>query len=122
MYHLYFVWIVNTPLTTNQKNRVAAVLRAFAGWRNNDDSPANNIQVRERLDRQAWLVEFSANNKPNKADIVNAIADQLGILPALLTSNSTFIALTFNGSRTDSEAAARQYLIDNAAVWEEEID
>lgn len=48
---------------------------------------------------------------------MNTLATALGIAPATLNTNSTFILMT--GANVDERAqSARDYLIANSAAWE----
>lgn len=112
----YLVWEVTTALSAAQKTKLWTALHRFG--RQIDDQPFRITHGRARVDGQAALMVLTVSGDVTKADLLQALADEIGISPATLNANSTFTKMS--GASTDERAAsARDYIAANAVAWGE---
>lgn len=114
--HFYFGFLITTPLNAAQRQKVADALDTLGDKAN--AMPHLRIQLRPRLDGQAYIVELSVPNAPTKAQVVHAIALALGLSDATVDSNTTFTVFGDVNDWENSRQACAAYLKANAAAWE----
>lgn len=116
MPHFYFAFEITTALTTPQKNAVDAALISLGDQVNS--LPHLRIRVRDRLDKQAFIVEISVPGSVTKAQAVNAVATALGISVATLNANSNFVLFGTVNDTQGSRDACETYLNAARVQWE----
>jgi hypothetical protein len=85
------------------------------------DQPAEMNHTRERLDQRALLIEaLFEETEITREAIVATMADAVGLPEAAVDAVISYLIFAEGGTWAESNAAARQYLIDNAEDWEPE--
>ena len=135
--NLYF-YVENLNLTAPQQATLVAQLQAL-GQRNADNNPRMRNHWRTRLDGQAAIFEaWWDSSQLTAVAMRNRLASIFSVSQASITYATTqpvygsLVTYTYasvdrlrlgvfagaNASYKDSQAAALQYLADNAAGWE----